>query len=140
RGLDGTRGPGGCQRARDLDRHLGLRLMQGPRPAVVFGTPRKLPKAARLDGRVVVLDIAFAAGEGGGASFDKVTRPFIEGLGDRLAAWVDHHDHVRHADYAHDARFVLATKAEHGACPEMVTEALVQRTGPVDTIVCHNDF
>ena len=107
---------------------------------VVFGTPRKLPKAANLDGRVAVLDIAFAAGEGGGASFDKVTRPFIEGLGHRLAVWVDHHDHVRHAQFRDDERFVLATKAQHGACPEMVTEELVRRTGPVSTVVCHNDF
>ena len=107
---------------------------------VVFGTPRKLPKAASLDGRVAVLDIAFAAGEAGGGSFDKVTRPFIEGLGDRLAVWVDHHDHVRHAQFRDDERFVLATKAQHGACPEMVTEELVRRTGPVSTVVCHNDF
>jgi hypothetical protein len=47
---------------------------------------------------------------------------------------------VKQADYAGDERFVLATKAQHGACPEMVTAELVQRTGPVDTIVCHNDF
>src|SRR5690606_1577789 len=60
--------------------------------------------------------------------------------GDRLAAWVDHHDHVRHADYREDDRFVLATKAQHGACPEMVDADLVRRTGPIDTIVCHNDF
>jgi hypothetical protein len=87
----------------------------------------------------VVLDIAFAAGAGG-ASFDKTTLPFIEGLGPRLAMWVDHHDHVMHARYVDDARFVLATKAQHGACPEMVTEALVARAGVVDTIVCHTDF
>src|SRR4029077_15062837 len=37
-------------------------------------------------------------------------------------------------------RFVLATKAEHGACPEMVTVELVARIGAVDTIVCHTDF
>jgi hypothetical protein len=42
--------------------------------------------------------------------------------------------------FAADSRFVLSTKAEHGACPEMITEALVQRAGPVDTIVCHTDF
>src|ERR1019366_10554024 len=39
-----------------------------------------------------------------------------------------------------DSRFILATKAEHGACPEMVTPELVTRTGPVETIVCHTDF
>jgi len=104
-----------------------------------FATPRKLPRASDLKGRVVVLDLAFAA-ETSGGGFDKVTKPFIDALGPRLARWVDHHDHTRHADYANDARFVLSTKQEHGACPEMVTEALVKDTGPVDTIVCHTDF
>src|SRR5262245_57022059 len=110
-----------------------------PLPTLAFGTPRKLPRPRDLRGRVAVLDIAFAAGAGG-ASFEKTTLPFINGLGDRLAAWVDHHDHVLHANYASDARFVLATKAEHGACPEMVTPELVARIGHVDTVCCHTDF
>jgi len=105
---------------------------------LAFGTPRKLPKAAQLVGRVAVLDIAFAGGAGGG--FEKVTRPFIDGLGARLAVWVDHHDHEEHANFRGDPRFVLATKAEHGACPEMIDVELVNRIGPVDTIVCHTDF
>jgi len=88
---------------------------------------------------VAVLDIAFAA-EGGGSSFERITLPFIRGLGSRLAAWVDHHDHDRHVDYAGDPRFVLSTKAEHGACPEMVTPELVRATGPVDTIAVHLDL
>lgn len=104
-----------------------------------FLTPRSLPKPATLTGRVAVLDIAFAA-EGGGSSFEKVTLPFIQGLGSRLAAWVDHHDHERHKDYAGDPRFVLATKAQHGACPEMVTPAVVEAAGPVDTIAVHVDL
>lgn len=109
--------------------------------ALSFGTPRKLPKASELRGRVVVLDIAFAYDTGGERDkFDKITKRFIDGLGARLAAWVDHHDHARHADYASDARFVLSTKAEHPACPEMVTEELVARIGAVDTICCHTDF
>jgi len=108
-------------------------------PRLAFGTPRKLPRARELVGRVVVLDIAFAAG-GGGASFEKTTLPFIEGLGSRLAMWIDHHDHVMHTRYADDPRFVLATKAQHGACPEMVTESLVQQAGHVDTVCCHTDF
>lgn len=108
-------------------------------PHLAFGTPRKLPKPDTLPGRVVVLDIAFASGTGG-ASFEKTTKPFIDGLGPRLAMWIDHHDHVRHADYADDPRFVLRTKAEHGACPEMVTPERVERAGSVDTICCHTDF
>ena len=104
-----------------------------------FLTPRVLPKAETLVGRVVVLDIAFAA-ETGKTSFATVTLPFIVGLGSRLAAWVDHHDHERHVDYAGDARFVLATKAQHGACPEMVTPELVSRIGPIDTLAVHVDL
>jgi hypothetical protein len=104
-----------------------------------FLTPRVLPKAETLAGRVVVLDIAFAA-ETGKTSFETVTLPFIQGLGSRLAAWVDHHDHERHVDYVDDARFVLANKAQHGACPEMVTPELVSRIGPVDTIAVHVDL
>ncbi len=104
-----------------------------------FLTPRSLPKAETLAGRVVVLDIAFAA-DTGKTSYATVTLPFIQGLGARLAAWVDHHDHEHHADYVGDPRFVLATKAEHGGCPEMVTPELVARTGPVDTIAVHVDL
>lgn len=105
---------------------------------IAFATPRKLPKPKNLSGRVVVLDIAFAGAASRG--FDKVTLPFIEGLGDRLRAWVDHHDHEQHARFADDPRFVLATKAEHGACPEMITPQLVERVGTVETLVCHTDF
>lgn len=115
--------------------------------ALAFGTPRKLPRARDLVGRVVVLDIAFAydvAGEspkkGAGSKFEQITGKLIEGLGPRLAAWVDHHDHARHQDFAADPRFVLATKARHPACPEMITPALVARIGAFDTIVCHTDF
>ncbi len=108
-------------------------------PRFRFLTPRTLPPAAQLDGRVAVLDIAFAS-EGGGSSFEKVTLRFIRGLGSRLAAWVDHHDHERHVDYVDDPRFVLSTKAEHGACPEMVTPEVVAAAGPVDTVAVHLDL
>lgn len=104
-----------------------------------FTSPRQLPSPSKLPGRVVVLDVAFAA-DGMGTSFAEITKRFLDGLGERLAAWVDHHDHDRHVDYQGDARFVLSTKAEHGACPEMITPALVQRTGPVGSIVCHLDL
>jgi hypothetical protein len=108
-------------------------------PVISFATPRKLPKAKALSGRVVVLDIAFA-GQGSSGGFNGVTLPFITELGERLRAWVDHHDHEEHARFASDPRFVLSTKAEHGACPEMIDEALVARVGAVETIVCHTDF
>src|ERR1700694_2144212 len=109
------------------------------RAELAFASPRKLPKAEQLKGRVVVLDVAFAS-EASGGGFAKLTKPFIDKLGKRLAAWGGHHDHRLHAEYAKDPRFVLSTKAEHGACPEMVTPEVVERTGPVDTIVCHTDF
>ncbi|MBL4689278.1 MAG: hypothetical protein JKY37_32090, partial [Nannocystaceae bacterium] len=101
-------------------------------PELAFASPRKLPRAGSLTGRVVVLDIAFAA-VGLGKGFGKTTGKFIDALGGRLAQWVDHHDHPLHARYENDERFVLCTKAEHGACPEMITPALVQRAGPIDT-------
>ena len=109
-------------------------------PNLAFASPRLLPKPDKVPGRVVVLDIAFAATVGTSVSFDLTTKPFIVGLGDRLAAWVDHHDHEKHADFANDPRFVLSTKAEHGACPEMVTPDLVRVTGPIDSIMTHVDL
>lgn len=109
-------------------------------PQLWFASPRVLPRAEKLQGRVVVLDIAFAATIGTTISFELTTRPFLDGLGDRLAAWVDHHDHEKHASYAGDPRFVLATKAQHGACPEMVTPDLVRQTGPIDCICTHVDL
>ncbi|HVU51351.1 MAG TPA: hypothetical protein VHK47_10380 [Polyangia bacterium] len=108
-------------------------------PRFAYLTPRTLPPAEKLAGRVAVLDVAFAS-EGGGSSFEKTTLPFIKGLGSRLAAWVDHHDHERHVDYRGDSRFVLSTKAEHGACPEMITPELVRDAGPVDTVAVHLDL
>jgi hypothetical protein len=109
------------------------------RAELAFASPRKLPRAGDLRGRVVVLDVAFASDAASGG-FEKITLPFIEQLGPRLAGWIDHHDHVMHASYRDDPRFVLSTKAEHGACPEMVTAEVIDRIGRVDTIVCHTDF
>lgn len=109
-------------------------------PNLVFASPRVLPRPAKLEGRVVVVDVAFAATVGTSVSFELTTLPFIKGLGARLAAWVDHHDHERHGDFRDDRRFVLSTKAEHGACPEMVTPELVRTVGPIDTICAHVDL
>ena len=108
-------------------------------PELRFASPRKLPRAGSLDGRVVVLDIAFAA-EGLGKGFEKTTGKFIKNLDARLAKWVDHHDHPLHERFASDDRFVLATKAQHGACPEMITPEMVMQTGPVDTVLSHFDL
>ena len=109
-------------------------------PQLWFASPRLLPRAEKLQGRVVVLDIAFAATVSSSVSFELITKPFLVGLGDRLAAWVDHHGHERHPEYDNDPRFVLSTKAEHGACPEMVTPELVRQTGPIDCICTHVDL
>lgn len=105
---------------------------------VIFTSPRALPEVSLLAGRVAVLDVAFAA-DGMGTSFAGITLKFIRELGSRLAAWVDHHDHESHVDFKSDPRFILSTKAEHGACPEMVTPEVVRAAGPVGTIVCHLD-
>jgi hypothetical protein len=108
---------------------------------VRFGTPRRLPRPDALAGRVAVLDIAFASESGGNKNgFERTTLRFIEGLGTRLRAWVDHHDSRHHHRFASDPRFLLTTKSEHGACPELVTPELVARAGPVETLVCHGDF
>jgi hypothetical protein len=135
----------GAERLAGLGRH-GMSTASpptpGPKPSraeLAFASPRKLPRARDLKGKVVVLDVAFASDASSGG-FEKITLPFIDQLGPRLAGWVDHHDHVMHEHYKRDPRFVLATKAEHGACPEMVTPEVIERIGPVDTIVCHTDF
>jgi hypothetical protein len=104
-----------------------------------FATPRKLPKVAELGSAVVVLDIAFAS-NAGGSSFDKVTGKFIDALGPRLRGWIDHHDSDDHVRFRSDPRFVLHTKAEHGACPQIITPQMVQATGAIDTMVAHIDF
>jgi hypothetical protein len=97
--------------------------------------PANLPPAP--EGRVAVVDVAFAAGD----AFDRVTVPFLEALGDRLAVWVDHHEHpVGWARYRDDPRFVLVPNRDAHACPELITVELVARAEPVDRVVAHADF
>jgi hypothetical protein len=97
--------------------------------------PGNLPQPP--GGRVAVVDVAFAAGDG----YERVTVPFLDALGDRLALWVDHHEHpVGWARYRDDPRFILVPNREAHACPELVTEELVIRTGPVDNVIAHADF
>ena len=51
-------------------------------PHLVFATPRKLPKAASLQGRVVVLDVAFASSVDG-----YLPKPFTEQQLMRTVEW-----------------------------------------------------
>ena len=86
---------------------------------------------------MAVVDVAFA----GGDNFEKSTVPFLEALGDRLAIWIDHHEHpLGWARYRDDARFVLVPNRVAHACPELVTPEVVRRAGPVDVIVAHADL
>ncbi len=89
------------------------------------------------EGRVAVVDVAFAAGAG----YESSTLPFIEALGDRLALWVDHHEHpIGWSRYRNDPRFLLVPNREAHACPELVTPETVLRAGPLDVVVAHADF
>src|SRR6266446_9091876 len=98
--------------------------------------PGNLP-APPAEGRVAVVDVAFAAGE----NFEKSTLPFLDALGDRLAIWVDHHEHpVGWSRFRDDPRFVLVPNRIAHACPELVTPEVVSRAGPVDVVVAHADF
>src|SRR5215468_3277200 len=98
--------------------------------------PGNLPSPPS-EGRVAVVDVAFAGGE----NFEKSTVPFLEALGGRLAIWIDHHEHpVGWARYRDDPRFVLVPNRTAHACPELVTPEVVTRAGPVDAIVAHADI
>jgi hypothetical protein len=97
--------------------------------------PSNLP--APPEGRVAVLDVAFAGGE----NFDKITVPFLDALGDRLAIWIDHHEHpVGWLRVRGDPRFLLVPNRDAHACPELVTPEVVSRAGKVDAIVAHADL
>src|SRR3954463_11895696 len=98
--------------------------------------PGNLP-APPAEGRVAVVDVAFAGGE----NFEKSTVPFLEALGDRLAIWIDHHEHpVGWSRFRDDPRFLLVPNRVAHACPELITPDLVRRAGPVDVVVAHADF
>lgn len=98
--------------------------------------PGNLP-APPAEGRVAVVDVAFA----GGDNFERSTVPFLQALGDRLAVWIDHHEHpVGWARFRGDPRFILVPNQEAHACPELVTREAVQRAGHVDVVVAHADL
>ncbi len=110
-------------------------------PKVVFAQPFEVNEALarQLEGKVVVLDVAFCA-DTPRSTYVTTTLPFIQALGERLVFWIDHHEHERHAEFANDPRFILASRKEHLAVPEMITPGLVAQVGQVDTIVAHGDF
>lgn len=83
-----------------------------------------------------MVDLAFAHGD----DFETVTRPLIDTLGDRLAVWVDHHDHPAWREFRDDPRYVLVEKTKARACPELIDPAVVDRAGAVDHLWAHADF
>ena len=106
-----------------------------PVRVVFVEQPSNLPPAPA--GRVAVLDVAFAGGE----NFEKITVPFLDALGTRLAIWIDHHEHpVGWLRVRGDPRFLLVPNRDAHACPELVTPEVVARAGTVDVIVAHADM
>src|SRR6185312_11439794 len=67
---------------RALLSRLGRMSRAASLPEIVFTTPRNLPDARKLRGRVAVVDIAFAA-DGMGTPFAETTGAFIRELGGR---------------------------------------------------------
>ena len=106
------------------------------KPRLVYvETPKQLPSPPPL-GRVVTLELAFAAGN----RFERATRPFIEALGLRLAKWIDHHPHPAWERYEGDPRFLLVDKRQAPACPELVRPELVREIAAVEHVFAHADF
>lgn len=111
-----------------------------PTCRVIWAThPRHLPDPP--EGKVVVVDVAFAAGK----QYKKKTRPFIDALGNRLVRWIDHHNHPQGwAEVEGDRRFILVPNQIAHACPELITPKVVddaiEDVGRPDAIVAHCDF
>ena len=109
--------------------------MPAPLPVQVrFARPGDLPPPDSLEGRVAVLDLAFD-----GRAPDQ-TKRWIQALGPRLTAWIDHHEQEVWAEFRDDPRFVLVPRAEAPACPPLITAERVTRLGPADTLLCHGDL
>jgi hypothetical protein len=118
---------GGCMSKRET-REKSPKLTFVERPNVLPAPP--------ASGRVVLLDVAFAYAQ----DYEKETVPFLRALGDRLAAWVDHHDHQAWERYRGDPRFVLVGKKQAPACPQLITPALIAQIGRFEHILAHADF
>lgn len=112
-----------------------------PRPYALAVSPRlelvrrpyALPVAPQE--RFVVLDVAFAGGDGVAK-----THAFIAAAGERLRLWVDHHEHPDWSRYEEDPRFVLVPSRVAHACPELLTPEVVARAGEVGAVLAHHDF
>jgi hypothetical protein len=88
-------------------------------------------------GRVVVVDVAFAAGN----QWKSKTKPFIDALGDRLVRYIDHHEHrTGWPAVVDDPRFLLVPNRIAHACPELVTPEVAKACGALDAVVAHADF
>ncbi len=86
---------------------------------------------------MAVVDVAFA----GADAYQRSTVPFLEALGQRLAVWIDHHEHpLGWARVRGDPRFLLVPNREAHACPELVTPQVVAEAGKVDVVVAHADL
>ena len=114
---------------------------------VIFAQPFLVGAAlaAQCEGRTVVLDLAFNAGSPQGKGtpeeqFAATTQAFIDGLGENLVGWLDHHDHKNWPEFAADQRFTLVPRTQAPACPPIVTPEWVSSVGEVGTIVAHGDF
>jgi hypothetical protein len=124
----------GKRRQKPLDVQRGL-LPSAAVRVVFVEQPGNLP--APPEGRVAVVDVAFA----GGDNYERSTVPFLTTLGSRLAVWIDHHEHpLGWSRVQQDPRFVLVPNRLAHACPELVTPEVVARAGPVDAVVAHADF
>src|SRR5258708_7783787 len=111
-------------RARPLTPRRAPCVVHTAMRVLVVEQPANLPRAR--EGRVAVVDLAFA----GGDNFEKITVPFLDALGGRLAIWIDHHEHpVGWARVRGDPRFVLVPNRDAHACPELVTPEVVRRAG-----------
>ena len=76
-------------------------------PHLAFGTPRKLPRAEALSGRVGVLDIAFAGVGGRSGSFETV---LIAGNVRKWRGRLVGHDLNRVRSLVHESRERLFTR------------------------------
>ncbi|MDP6940965.1 MAG: hypothetical protein QGH51_02965 [Planctomycetota bacterium] len=103
-------------------------------PEVRFSRPGRQPHPADLRGRVAVMDISF---DGDHPDRDLI---WAEQLGERLVLWIDHHDQLIWEKLTDDSRFVLVPRIDAPACPPLITQELVDKHGPVDTLLCHGDL